>query len=185
MHGLLTWPAYGSWFPRLQRGWIDRQRRGDLDPLPEPTRRADDRRERLKWPPITLSPPQQAVVIGDLVRVAGLRDFDLRAAVAAPDHVHVLLDCAPDRDVPRLVQLIKGALSRALTVAAGDEPARSTGGGALVHHKWWTRQYSFRWIADPAAVGRVLEALRAHGAAGASLWTDPHWTGGAPDDIGE
>ena len=185
MHGLLTWPAYGSWFPRLRRGWIDRHHRGGLDALPEPTRGSTDRRQRLKWPAVTLSPSQQAVVIGDLIRIASLRDFDLRAVAAAADHVHVLLDCAPDRDVPRLVQLVKGALSRALTVAAGDEPATSTGGGTLIHHKWWTRQYSFRWIGESGQKQRVLEALWAHGAEGAGVWTDPQWAAGGQGDIGE
>jgi REP element-mobilizing transposase RayT len=89
---------------------------------------------------------------------------------AAPDHVHVLLSCEPDREVPRLVQLIKGALSRALTVSAGDKPAMSTGGRALIHHKWWTRQYSFRWISDRPTLDRVVRAIKAHEATGGTVW---------------
>jgi REP element-mobilizing transposase RayT len=180
MVGLLTWPAYGTWFARPDRGWIDRDGDG-AETLPEPTRSHARSRQRLKWPPVMLNVRQQAVVIGDLIRVAGLRNFDLLAAAAAPDHVHALLDCAPDRDVPRLVQLIKGATSRALTVDAGDEPACSTRGTALVHHKWWTRQYSFRWIDDPAARRRVLEALWTH----ATVWVDPRQAAEAAGDIGE
>jgi REP element-mobilizing transposase RayT len=122
---------------------------------------------------VRLDHRQQAVVVRDLARVAALRHFELHVVAAAPDHVHVLLSCAPDRDVPRLVQLVKGAASRALTVAGGDEPARSTRGRQLVHHKWWTRQYSFRWVADGAAVRRVAAALRAHAGTGVTVWEAP------------
>ena len=130
-------------------------------------------RQRLKWPPVTLDERQQAVVIRDLARVAALRQFEPHVIVAASDHVHVLLSCAPDRDVPRMVQLIKGALSRALTVAAGDEVAKSTRGRELVHHKWWTRQYSFRWLEDGPGLQRVMEALRAHADENTTVWLAP------------
>jgi hypothetical protein len=67
------------------------------------------------------------------------------------------------------------------TVAAGDETARSTRGRELIHHKWWTRQYSFRWIEDEATLHRLLEALRAHAGEGTTVWEAP----GAAADIGE
>jgi REP element-mobilizing transposase RayT len=177
MIGLLTWPAYGTWFATPERGWIDRDRRDAGSPLAEPTRHADGR-EPLKWPPVHLDHHDRDVLINDLVRVAELRGFRLSTVVATPDHVHVLLDCDPDRDVPRLVQQIKGALSRALTVAAGDRPARSTRGETLVHHKWWTRQYSFRWIGDSDELQRVAAALAAHAHPETTVWT-------APDNRGE
>jgi REP element-mobilizing transposase RayT len=185
MVGLLTWPAYGSWFPCIRRGWIDRDPDGDLQSPPEPTRSSIDRKERLKWPPVKLDERRQAVVIGDLARVASLRHFDPHLVVVAPDHVHVLLSCDPDRDVPRMVQLIKGALSRALTVAAGDEIAKSTRGRDLVHHKWWTRQYSFRWIEDEPTLRRVVEALRAHAGENTTVWETPGAAAGMFADIGE
>ncbi|MHC4129426.1 MAG: transposase [Planctomycetota bacterium] len=184
MVGLLTWPAYGTWFARPHRGWIDREG-DDAEVLPEPTRSHARRRQRLVWPPVTLDERRQAVVIRDLARVASLRSFELLMVAAAPDHVHVLLACAPDRDVPRLVQLIKGALSRALTVAAGDAPAASTRGRALIHHKWWTRQYSFRWLEDGPTRQRVVRALRAHADEDATVWEAPPPPAGAPADMGE
>ncbi len=184
MLGLLTWPAYGTWFARPDRGWIDRD--GDeAEALPEPTRSHAQGRQRLKWPPVSLDERRQAVVIRDLARIASLRRFELHAVAAAPDHVHVLLSCAPDREVPRLVQLIKGSLSRALTVAAGDETARSTRGRDLVHHKWWTRQYSFRWIEDRPALERVVQALRAHAGADTTVWEATPPGAGAITDMRE
>lgn len=173
MMGLLTWPTYGTWFACPARGWIDRDDRDVLDALPEPTRRHGPARERLKWPPARLDERLQALLIQDLTRVATLRGFGLHMVVAAPDHVHVLLSCEPDRDVPRLVQLVKGALSRGLTVAAGDRPARSARGQTLTHHKWWTRQYSFRWLAAPEARDRVIRALRAHAMTATTVWIAP------------
>jgi REP element-mobilizing transposase RayT len=185
MVGLLTWPAYGSWFPRIRRGWVDQGHDRDLESLPEPTRRSIDGEERLKWPPVELDGSRQAVVIRDLVRVAALRGFELLMVAAAPDHVHVLLSCAPDRDIHRLVQLVKGTTSRALTVAAGDEPATSTRGRTLVHHKWWTRQYSFRWIEDEPSRDRVIQALRAHADENTTVWEAPRPPAEPCADMGE
>jgi len=184
MVGLLTWPAYGTWFARPNRGWIDREG-NEPEVLPEPTRSHARGRQRLVWPPVTLDERRQAVVIRDLARIASLRHFELHMIAAAPDHVHVLLSCEPDRDVPRMVQLIKGALSRALTVAAGDETAKSTRGGDLVHHKWWTRQYSFRWIEDGPTLQRVVQALRAHADENTTVWEAPGTETGMFADMGE
>ena len=184
MLGLLTWPAYGTWFARPDRGWVDREE-GAATAVPEPKRSHAHGRQRLKWPPVRLDERQQAVVIGDLARVASLRHFEPYLVAAAPDHVHVLLSCAPDRDVPRMVQLIKGALSRALTVAAGDETAKSTRGRELVHHKWWTRQYSFRRIEDGPTLQRVVQALRAHADENTTVWEAPGTAAGMFADMGE
>ena len=60
MVGLLTWPAYGSWFPCIRRGWIDQDPDGELQTLPEPTRSSIDRKERLKWPPVRLDEASSA-----------------------------------------------------------------------------------------------------------------------------
>jgi REP element-mobilizing transposase RayT len=182
MLGLLTWPAYGTWFARPDRGWIDRDE-GKAVTLSEPTRSHAHGRQRLKWPPVRLDERQQAVVIGDLARVSSLRYFEPHLVAAAPDHVHVLLSCAPDRDVPRMVQLIKGALSRALTVAAGDETAQSTRGRDLLHHKWWTRQYSFRWIEDGPTLQRVAQAVRAHADENTTVWEAPGTAAGMFADM--
>ena len=89
MLGLLTWPAYGTWFARADRGWIDRDG-GEAEAVPEPTRSHAQGRQRLVWPPVRLDERQQTVVIGDLARIASLRSFELLMVAAAPDHVHVL-----------------------------------------------------------------------------------------------
>ncbi len=183
MVGLLTWPAYGTWFAHPHRGWIDRGQRNPRS-IPEPARSASYESEGrpqsavrsaktrcLKWPARRLTGVQRDLVIRDLARVADLRRFRLHLVVAAADHVHLLLECDQDRDIPRLVQLVKGALSRALTVAAGDTPATSTGGGPLLHHKWWTRQSSFVIIDDIETLTRVTEQLRSHDNTEATIWS--------------
>jgi REP element-mobilizing transposase RayT len=166
MLGLLTWPVYGTWFECPYRGWIDRDVIS-VRSVPEPTRRGAG--GALKWPAASLDRRQRDLIVRDLARLAGLRGFELHMVAAAPSHVHVLLSC-DDRDVPRLVQLIKGSLARTLTVAAGDTPAFSTRDEALPHHKWWTRQYSFLRINDDETRQRVTAQLRAHEATGARVW---------------
>lgn len=170
MLGLLTWPCYGTWLTPPARGWIDRG--AAAPPVAEPGRAAG-RGERLTWPPVRLDGAQRAVVIRDLRRVAGFRSFELHAVAVAADHVHALLSIEPGRDVPRLVQLVKGAASRALTVAAGDGAPRGDPGAALPHHKWWSRQYSFAAVEDRRALEAVLGVFEAHEAAGAAVWRAP------------
>ncbi len=166
MLALLTWPAYGTWFAHPARGRVDDTAR---PVVPEPARRGVP--AHLKWPPVRLEGDAHAVIVQDLQRIAALRGFELHAVVVAADHVHVLLDVARTVKVERLVQLIKGALSRALTVAAGDAPAASTRGGRLPHHKWWTRQYSFVPIDSAEEAARIVTELRARHPAGATVWT--------------
>jgi REP element-mobilizing transposase RayT len=173
MIGLLTWPAYGTWLAGPARGWVDPGSVQKDAALPEPDEASSERRRRsLKWPAVRLDAARRRVIIDDLPRIAALRRFRPLIAVAAVDHVHLLLAVDEGRDIPRLVQLIKGALSRALTVAAGDRPAISTAGRGLLHHKWWTRQYSFRLVEDDQVVEAMGVVLTEHAAVGATVRAD-------------
>lgn len=176
MVGLLTWPAYGTWFATRRRGWIDRDRRAADAAVPEPVRRG---RDEPKWPAVRLDEAQRDLVIRDLGRIAALRNFTLHMVAAAVDHVHVVLSIDTHRDVPRLVQLIKGSLSRTLSAAAGDEAAVSRRGAALPHHKWWSRQYSFFPI-DRRNLEAVSAALADHTSGDATVWRSAGW----PDAAG-
>jgi len=173
MIGLLTWPAYGTWLAGAARGWVDPGRVQEDIALPEPEEALSAlRRRSLKWPAVRLEIEQRRLILVDLARLARLRRFTPLVAAVAADHVHLLLAVDEGRDMPRLVQLIKGALSRALTVAAGDRPAISTAGGGLRYHKWWTRQYSFRLVEDERIVETVRRTLAVHEAQGAAVQTD-------------
>ena len=180
MIGLVTWTTYGTWLAGPARGWIDPGRvlrEADLSRLPVPDEEASSQRRRsLKWPPATLGAEQKRLIIMDLHRIAELRRFELHAIAAEETCVRVLLGCDEDRDMQRMVQLIKGALSRMLTVATGDEPASSTGGEALIHHKWWPRQYSFLRIEDEETRQALIELLRDSAGTGATVWTSRNGT---------
>ena len=163
MVSLLTFAVYGTWLAGPARGRIDRTRSLNL---PEPDGVLSARRRRgLKWPAVSLDRRRRAVLLADLHRIAALRRFDLLAAVVAADHVHVLLAVDP-REAPadpaRLIGLIKGALSRRLSVGEGDPPPRSATGETLAHHKWWSRQYALLPIEDQATLDRVHAQLVAH-----------------------
>ena len=160
MVGLLTWPTYGTLLTGGGRGWFDRGSQTRGGPIPEP--HEGDCPTATMRPRIRLDPDQQAVVISDLPRIASLRFFRRHLALAAEAHVQILLSCTPVDGVPRLVQLIKGSLSRALTVAAGDGPAATADGRRVPHHKWWARQYSFLVVPDRKSLQRVVEQLAAH-----------------------
>jgi REP element-mobilizing transposase RayT len=164
MIGLLTWTTFGTWLAGPARGCVDPGAIQRDQPLPEPDEAISAQRRRsLKWPAVTLHAAERAAVLDDLARVARLRAFHVHAAVVAPDHVHLLIEFDDDRDIERLIQLIKGALSRRLSVIAGDGPAISTHENPLPHHKWWTRQHSFRVIEDRASLEHTIEQLQDHG----------------------
>lgn len=176
MQWLLTWPTFGTWLPGPARGWVDRWLAFDGLVLPEPdTVVSVRRRSGLKWPAVQLGPESQQAVIEDLHRIAPLRDLDLQAAVVAEDHVHLLLGFEPNRELPRIVQLVKGALSRKLSISSGDAPSSDPLGRPLPIHKWWQRQYSALALpADAVQIAQLL--LRSHPGRPTSWFRDvsPH-----------
>jgi len=160
---LLTWPTWGAWLPGPARGGQVTRFTHAPEALPAPDEGLSRTRRRgLVWPAVRLEESQRGVVIEDFRRVASFRDFEIIAAVAHPDHVHLLLRCDASRDLRRLVQLVKGAASRALSRSAGDVEADSTHGRPLPHHKWWTRQSSILVLDSDEAVEGALALLRTH-----------------------
>ncbi len=163
MVGLLTWPAYGTWFPYQGRGRIDTEPDQSAPLIPEPLPIDAARQPKhAPWPAVRLDEHQRRGVAEDLKRIAELRRFERLVVVVAMDHVHILLRCDEGRDIPQMVQLIKGALSRKLTVLAGDAPPRSTSGKVLPHHKWWTRQYAFMPVESRNMLDHLWPELLAH-----------------------
>ncbi len=161
MVGLLTFTTYGTRLGHRGRGRIAPA--GDDAALPEPSPApAAGPAATSRWPAVRLAASQQEAVLKDLERIAGLRSFTVHMAVAGADHVHVLLACEDGRDVPRLVQLLKGALARALSVSSGEPPPRSDRGEVLPHLKWWARQYSFLVLPDARSVACAVAQLRDH-----------------------
>jgi REP element-mobilizing transposase RayT len=175
MIGLLSWTTFGTWLPGPARGCVDRGAVQIDQPLPKPDEALSaNRRRSLRWPAVRLDEAARAAILEDLPRVARLRRFQVHVLVIAADHVHLVIEFDDDdRDVDRLIQLIKGALSRKLSVAAGDEPARSTRDHRLPYHKWWTRQHSFRIIRDAEAFDNVREQLLDHRGEEVTIQIDP------------
>ncbi|MCZ6836367.1 MAG: transposase [Planctomycetota bacterium] len=160
MHYILTFPAYGTWLPGPARGMtIDID--GDYLVLPMPDRfETARRRDALKWPIIELNEVQRSIVSRDLDRVAAIRNFTLHDVIVAPDCVHIRFSCPPDTNVIRLVQFMKGAPARALSIAIGDPAALSNDNRTLIHHKWWSRQYRLQRLSLPSQVDRAEVLLR-------------------------
>lgn len=164
VHYILSFPAFGTWLAGPSRGRTVTVDSIDFD-LPEPDRNATaKRRASLKWPAIVLSREQQEIVREDIERVASIRGFERHCTIVTRDHVHLLFSCDKDTPVGRLVQFIKGAPARALTLAAGDDTARTTDGAPLPHHKWWGRQYLLQRLASTMQLGRAKALFRKHAA---------------------
>jgi REP element-mobilizing transposase RayT len=168
--GVLTFPVYGTRLPRSGHGrveWFDPANGGLIEPDEVASAAA---RASAAWPAVELQPGQQALILADLHRIAALRGFRLLGAVAAIDHAHVLVALEAPLPLLRFFQLIKGALARMLSVAAGDSPPRTASGDPAPHRKWWARQYVFQRIRDEAGLEGVVAALSAHGDAGAAVY---------------
>jgi REP element-mobilizing transposase RayT len=179
--GVLTFPAYGTRLPRFGHGrreWLEPAGEGLIEPDPVASAAAH---ASAAWPPVELDPAQRSLILSDLHRIAALRGFRLLGAVAAADHVHVLMAIDTGTPLLRLFQLVKGALARILSVAAGDEPPRRASGNPARHHKWWARQYVFQRIRDEAGLATAVSALAAHAEAGAAAELPvepPRWDSG-------
>ncbi len=104
MVGLLTWPAYGTWFPYQGRGRIDPQPDRSAGLIPEPLPIDAARQPKhAPWPAVRLDGHQRRGVAEDLKRIAELRRFKRLVVVVAMDHVHILLRCDEGGDIPQMV----------------------------------------------------------------------------------
>lgn len=167
---ILSFSAFGTWLCGPVRGRVVGEENTDFT-LPEPDEALSRRRRRsLKWPEIRLDEAQRGIVLNDLIRVASIRAFNLRAALIAYDHAHVFFSCATETNCTRLVQFIKGATARALSVAGGGETVLTASLAPLPHHKWWTRQYVLQRFSGPEAVDRAVELFHTHSANRATVW---------------
>lgn len=174
MEALITWPTYGNWLPGHGRGGFEIDPTSISESLPQPTNcGVEVGQPPSPWPMVRLDAAQQETVLRDLQRVAELREFVLNCALIAPTFVCILIIIDEQRDLNRLVQLIKGATARALTVAAGDELPTDAHGETLPHYKWWSRQHAVLKIGERAARQRVADLLRrrANRCEHGSLWS--------------
>ena len=159
-HYLLSFPTHGTCLPSPSRGRHVRIE-GDLVTLPQPVQPSTARQgAAMKWPAVTLDARQQRIVADDIARVASIRGFDLLDVAVSSDCVHVMFAGDESADARRLVQFIKGASARALTVAVGDAPIRSDEGEILPHRKWWARQYELQRLTTAAQVEKARGLLR-------------------------
>lgn len=161
---VLTWPAFGTWLVGPAHGRIESCRDTEFV-LPEPDEILSiERRRGLKWPVIQLDAHQREIVRLDLHRMAEFRPLVVHDTVILSNHAHALLtlNIADDQDAHHLIQLIKGATARALSVASGDRLPISTAGERLAHHKWWTRQYVMQRLQESASADRARMLLAQH-----------------------
>jgi REP element-mobilizing transposase RayT len=163
MNFLLTWPTYGTWLPGPSHGRVEHFCGGEFI-LPEPDPAISLRRRRsLKWAAVMLHERHRAALQSDLPRIESIRGFRTRRFIVVEDHTHLLFEAPEECDLMRLVQLIKGTLARALSVAGGDPAPIGTRGERLPHQKWWARQHVLQILTDDESLAAALRALkRAH-----------------------
>jgi len=148
-HGtyLLTWTTYGTWLPGHSKGFVSRapvsdgghilhNRVGVTFDRDMPSVMASAR-VRMKGERVVLATRHAEVCRDRLLDIADAHDLVLHVAAIMATHVHVLV-YSRRHDGEKLLQLLKGNLSHALTRRFGNPRAPS----------WWTRHGSRRYLPD-------------------------------------
>jgi len=99
--------------------------------------------------PYLLDDRSRTIVLDSIVRVCEFRGWQLLAAHARSNHVHIVVgvECHPDTAAADF----KGYASRSLNQASLDAPGR----------KRWTRYSSVRLLPSPAARERAIHYVAA------------------------
>jgi len=144
----ITFGTYGCRLHGDPRGTVDRQHNRYLDPvLSEDWNRERDNRERLRFPPVTLTTEQRFFVESVTPEICARGGWTLHAVAAAPDHVHVCL--TGDADGNRIRTWFKRWLGERL----------SERWPLVVGQSWWAEDGSVKWIFDDASFKNVVEYI--------------------------
>jgi REP element-mobilizing transposase RayT len=157
---LLTSTTYGTWLPGDARGFVSTVQAGpgprvrhntygtpyDQD-IPGLRRSA---RQRLRCPPILLTPEQARVVLEQFRATARYRNWLLHAAAVMANHFHLVVSAAEEVHSTALLRDFKSYAARALN-RAWPRPASGT---------WWTESGSRRPLPSEEAVEAAIRYVR-------------------------
>jgi REP element-mobilizing transposase RayT len=141
----LTFTTYGTWLHGDDRGSADRDHHTPGEPYLEADPALRTYRANLMTsPPYRMDEADRAVVLGAMVRHAGIRGWHLLSAHVRTNHVHLVVtaDAAPER----MLTEFKAYATRALNEVHPEEADRNR----------WTRHGSTRWLR------KEDDILRAH-----------------------
>jgi REP element-mobilizing transposase RayT len=132
----ITFTTYGTWLhgSAKGKGSVDAEHNVFGTPFVAPDAvREQQAREAMIQPPYVMGPAEREIVCQAIVQLAKDRGWNLLAAHARSNHVHVVISA--DRDPGRLMSDLKGRASRDLTLAGFDnaERRRWTRHGSTLH----------------------------------------------------
>ncbi len=143
---LITFSCYGSHLHGHESGSVDKRHNlpGSRMLKPDPRRVSVDRRHMNQrfW---VLDKNRRDAVLSSMLERCSSNGWDLLAAHARTNHVHLVIDAEAKPD--RIMNDLKSYASRYLNQLGLDWPTR----------KGWTRHGSTRWLWKP---GQVSAAIR-------------------------
>ena len=143
----LTWTTYGTWLPGDARGWVA-DGGGDVRP-PDPVKERAAR-DRMKEPPLYLTPGQRRLVQRTIAEHCRIRGWSLHAVNARTNHVHAVLS-ASDVHPDRIREQFKAWCTRRMKEAIGPTSCR---------RRWWTEGGSGRYINDEQSLEAAIIYVR-------------------------
>jgi REP element-mobilizing transposase RayT len=171
---LLTWRTYGTWLPGDPRGSVTRVREGDgprvehdtpgtpVEP-PMPGLEASAR-AGMTAEPAFLDAAQADAAVDQFRETAAFRGWQLLAAAAMCNHVHVVVGVPGDPSPDKLLGDFKAWGTRRLNDGWGRRP----------NGTWWADGGSKRKLADERAV-RAAVAYVARQPGALRVWVAPGW----------
>jgi REP element-mobilizing transposase RayT len=148
----LTWTTYGTWLAGDQRGWIKKGHAGVKDP---DWRIEDESRARMAESTVILSDSQRALIEETIQTHCKIRGWQLHAANARTNHVHVV--ASTERDPDEVMNQLKAQCSRILSDAAGlDIPVAKKAG----RRRWFTEGGDKELIHDDEHLRNAIRYVR-------------------------
>lgn len=149
----ITWTTYGTWLWGDDRGWCKKGHSGTKPPKPG---LQTESQKRLMESPVVLTTSQREIIEATIKAHCKIRKWELHAANARTNHVHVVV--SSDRDPDEVMNQLKAWCSRKLSDADGLTKAVAVKAG---RRRWFTEGGDKDLIHDEehlrSAVRYVLE----------------------------
>ena len=134
-----TWGTYGKRLHGDARGTVDREHNEYGTPvLGKDEDRNREERERLKFPPVDLTPEQRLFIEEVTPSICGRGHWIYLTCAAGPDHVHVVLESLFDPETIR--RLLKRWTGQELSQRWPRDDGST----------WWAEDGSIKWAFDEA-----------------------------------
>ncbi len=153
----LTWPTYGTWLPRDERGWVEYRQGWQL---PDPARQREAQ-ARMTEDACLLNQEQRQLVESTIADHCRVREWTLYAVNCRSNHVHVIV--AGNREPQEIREQFKAWCTRRLKALQQERlrpRSAHDASAAAIRENWWAERGSALDINDEEGLEAVIHYVR-------------------------